>query len=156
MAQWSFWQAAKRDPDHLALVEPDGRELTAGELLAGANRVVHGLRALGLAAGDTVGTLLPNSAAPLIVAATLAVGNFIILEAFLSFLGLGIQAPTPSWGNLLQDAQSYSPFITDINPTKEIRGYLILFPGLMILLTVLSINFMGDALRDALDPRLKM
>jgi peptide/nickel transport system permease protein len=100
--------------------------------------------------------LMPNSAAPLIVAATLAVGNFIIIEAFLSFLGLGIQAPTPSWGNLLQGAQQYSPFITDINPTKEIRGYLILFPGLLILLTVLSINFMGDALRDALDPRLKM
>jgi peptide/nickel transport system permease protein len=100
--------------------------------------------------------LMPNSAAPLIVAATLAVGGFIIDEAFLSFLGLGIQAPTPSWGNLLQRAQEYSSFITDINPTKEIRGYLILFPGLLILLTVLSINFMGDALRDALDPRLKM
>ena len=62
MAQWSFWQAAQRDPDHLALVEPDGRELTAGELLAGANQVVHGLRALGLSTGDTVATLLPNSA----------------------------------------------------------------------------------------------
>jgi peptide/nickel transport system permease protein len=100
--------------------------------------------------------LMPNSAAPVIVAATLAVGDFIITEAFLSFLGLGIQAPTPSWGNLLQGAQEYSSFITDINPTKEIRGYLILFPGFLILLTVLSINFMGDALRDALDPRLKM
>ncbi len=103
--------------------------------------------------------LLPNSLAPIIVAATLAVGEFIIYEAFLSFLGLGIQAPTPSWGNLLQNAQGYATFITDIkglNPTNEIRGYLVLFPGLMILLTVLSINFMGDALRDALDPRLKM
>ncbi|MFL5732579.1 MAG: ABC transporter permease [Chloroflexia bacterium] len=100
--------------------------------------------------------LMPNSAAPLIVAATLSVGAFIITEAFLSFLGLGIQAPTPSWGNLLQGAQEYSSFITDVNPAKEIRGYLILFPGLLILLTVLSINFMGDALRDALDPRLKM
>lgn len=100
--------------------------------------------------------LMPNSLAPLIVAATLAVGEFIIVESFLSFLGLGIQAPTPSWGNLLQGAQEYSSFITDINPTKEIRGYLILFPGFLILLTVLSINFIGDALRDALDPRLKM
>jgi long-chain acyl-CoA synthetase len=63
MAQWSFWQAAQREPDHLALVEPDGRELSAGELLAGCNRVVHGLRSLGLSAGDTVATLLPNSAA---------------------------------------------------------------------------------------------
>lgn len=100
--------------------------------------------------------LMPNSMAPIIVAATLAVGDFIITEAFLSFLGLGIQPPIPSWGNMLENGRNYSMFITDINPTKEIRGYLILFPGLMILLTVLSINFMGDALRDALDPRLKM
>ena len=63
MAQWSFWQAAQREPDHLALVKPDGRELSAGELLAGCNRVVHGLRARGLQAGDTVAALLPNSAA---------------------------------------------------------------------------------------------
>jgi peptide/nickel transport system permease protein len=100
--------------------------------------------------------LMPNSIAPVTVAATLAVGEFIITESFLSFLGLGIQEPTPSWGNLLQGAQEYSSFITTINPTQEIRGYLILFPGFMILLTVLSINFIGDALRDALDPRLKM
>jgi peptide/nickel transport system permease protein len=100
--------------------------------------------------------LIPNSMAPVIVSATLSVGDFIITEAFLSFLGLGIQQPTPSWGNLLQGSQEYASFITDINPTREIRGYLILFPGLLILITVLSINFMGDALRDALDPRLKM
>jgi peptide/nickel transport system permease protein len=99
--------------------------------------------------------LMPNSIAPIIVAATLAVGEFIITESFLSFLGLGIQDPTPSWGNLLQGSQEYASFITDVNPTQEIRGYLILFPGFMILLTVLSINFIGDALRDALDPRLK-
>ncbi len=100
--------------------------------------------------------LMPNSIAPITVAATLAVGQFIIAESFLSFLGLGIQEPTPSWGSLLQGAQEYASFITDINPMREIRGYLILFPGFMILLTVLSINFIGDALRDALDPRLKM
>ncbi|MFN2543851.1 MAG: AMP-binding protein, partial [Actinomycetota bacterium] len=63
MAQWSFWEAAQREPEHLALVEPEGRELTAGELFAGSNRLVHGLRALGLRAGDTVATLLPNGAA---------------------------------------------------------------------------------------------
>jgi peptide/nickel transport system permease protein len=100
--------------------------------------------------------LMPNSIAPIIVAATLAVGDFIITESFLSIHGLGIQDPTPSWGNLLQNSQESASFITNINPTQEIRGYLILFPGLMILLTVLSINFIGDALRDALDPRLKM
>jgi peptide/nickel transport system permease protein len=100
--------------------------------------------------------LMPNSMAPIIVAATLAVGDFIITESFLSFLGLGIQDPVPSWGNLLQGGQENAAFITTINPTEDVRGYLILFPGFLILLTVLSINFIGDALRDALDPRLKM
>ena len=100
--------------------------------------------------------LMPNSLAPIIVAATLAVGDFIITESFLSFLGLGIQDPVPSWGNLLQAGQENAAFITTINPTEDVRGFLILFPGFLILLTVLSINFIGDALRDALDPRLKM
>jgi peptide/nickel transport system permease protein len=100
--------------------------------------------------------LMPNSLAPLLVAATLAVGGFIISETALSFLGLGIQQPTPSWGNMMTSSAQDAWFITNLNPTEEIRGYLILFPGFMILLTVLSINFIGDALRDALDPRLKM
>jgi len=99
--------------------------------------------------------LLPNSFAPIIVAATLSVGAFIISESALSFLGLGIRDPMPSWGNMLESAREYMQFITNINPFEEIRGYLILFPGMLILLTVLSINFIGDALRDALDPRLK-
>lgn len=99
--------------------------------------------------------LLPNSFAPIIVAATLAVGGFIIAESALSFLGLGIRDPMPSWGNMLEGSREYMQFITNINPFQEIRGYLVLFPGLLILLTVLSINFIGDALRDALDPRLK-
>lgn len=100
--------------------------------------------------------LMPNSLAPLLVAATLGVGGFIISETALSFLGLGIQQPTPSWGNMLTSSSEYTWYVTQLDPTKEIRGYLIMFPGLMILLTVLSINFIGDALRDALDPRLKM
>jgi len=99
--------------------------------------------------------LVPNSLAPIIVIATLGVGEFIIAESALSFLGLGIQDPTPSWGNMLEGSRQYMEFITNINPFEDIRGYLVLFPGLMILLTVLSINFIGDALRDALDPRLK-
>ncbi len=89
------------------------------------------------------------------MAATLGVGGFIIAESALSFLGLGIRDPTPSWGNMLEGSREYMQFITNINPFEEIRGYLILFPGMLILLTVLSINFIGDALRDALDPRLK-
>lgn len=90
--------------------------------------------------------LLPNSLAPVIVAATLAVGGAILGESALSFLGLGIAPPTPSWGNMLQRAQEYiwnAP-------------HLAIFPGLFIFITVLSFNFLGDGLRDALDPRLKI
>jgi peptide/nickel transport system permease protein len=90
--------------------------------------------------------MLPNSLAPLIVAATLAVGDFIISESALSFLGYGIKPPVPTWGNMLSDVNNY--FLE--------HPLLAFYPGLAILLTVVSINFMGDALRDALDPRLKM
>jgi peptide/nickel transport system permease protein len=137
--------------------------LTLSRLVRGSILSLRGLdfveatRALG--AGNRriiMRHLMPNSLAPIIVSATLAVGSFIIAESALSFLGLGIKPPTPSWGNLLQNAREYSWHITQLNPFQEIRGYLVLFPGLLILLTVLSINFIGDALRDALDPRLKM
>lgn len=90
--------------------------------------------------------LLPNAMAPIIVAATLDVGGAILTEAALSYFGVGIQPPTPSWGNMLQNAQSYlwtSP-------------WLAFWPGAMIFLTVLCFNFFGDGLRDALDPRLKI
>ena len=87
--------------------------------------------------------MLPNSIAPIIVAATLGVAQAIIAESTLSFLGLGIQPPTPSWGNMLQDAQD------ELNRAP----WLAIFPGLVIFLAVVSINFIGDGLRDALDPR---
>ena len=89
--------------------------------------------------------ILPNTISPIVVAATLTVGQAIIMEASLSFLGLGVQPPTATWGNMLFRAQSYlvdSPWIA-------------FFPGLMILITVLCINFIGDGLRDALDPHAK-
>jgi peptide/nickel transport system permease protein len=89
--------------------------------------------------------LLPNALAPMLVHATLEVGNFIILESALSFLGLGISPPTPSWGNMLSAFQTY----------MRIAPWVTLFPGSMIFITVLSINFIGDGLRDALDPYLK-
>jgi peptide/nickel transport system permease protein len=89
--------------------------------------------------------LLPNSMAPMIVATTLGAGNAIRLESFISFLGLGIQPPTPSWGNLLTNAQQYLIF----------APWVAFFPGLVIFLTLLSVNFLGDGLRDALDPRLR-
>ena len=90
--------------------------------------------------------ILPNALAPVIVAATFGMANAILLEAGLSFLGLGVQPPTPSWGNMLRDAQSLT--------VLESMPWLWIPPGTMIGLAVLSINFIGDGLRDALDPYL--
>jgi peptide/nickel transport system permease protein len=87
--------------------------------------------------------LLPNALGPLLVASTLAVGDVILLEAGLSFLGLGIQPPTPSWGGMILDSK-------EVLVSAPWTG---IFPGLAILITVLSVNLFGDALRDALDPR---
>jgi peptide/nickel transport system permease protein len=86
--------------------------------------------------------ILPNSIGPIIVAATLGLGYAIIEESGLSFLGFGIQPPTPSWGNLLSNAQEQF--------TKY--PWLAIFPGLMIFLSIISINYIGDGLRDAVDP----
>jgi peptide/nickel transport system permease protein len=87
--------------------------------------------------------ILPNTIAPIIVAATLEIASAILLEAYVSFLGLGIQPPTPSWGNIISGALE----------VIYRAPWMAIFPGLMITLTVLSINFIGDGLRDALDPR---
>jgi peptide/nickel transport system permease protein len=87
--------------------------------------------------------ILPNSVAPIVVSATLGVANAILSEAYISFLGLGVQPPTATWGNMLEGAYNY----IDKAP------WLWIYPGLLIVLTVLSINFVGDGLRDALDPR---
>ncbi|ERT04447.1 binding--dependent transport system inner membrane component family protein [Lyngbya aestuarii BL J] len=89
--------------------------------------------------------ILPNVLSPIIVAATLAVGNAIITESTLSFLGLGFPPDVPTWGRMLYDAQNYI----------ETAPYMALFPGLAIFLTVLCINYVGDGLRDALDPQSK-
>ncbi|RSK26468.1 ABC transporter permease [Bacillus sp. HMF5848] len=89
--------------------------------------------------------ILPNAMGPIIVSATLQVGGIILSEAALSYLGLGIQPPTPSWGNMLQDAQNYTIMLK--------APWYPIAPGLMILITVLSFNFVGDGLRDALDPK---
>ena len=89
--------------------------------------------------------LLPNVLPVLIVAASLGVGQIILIEAALDFLGLGIQPPTPSWGNMLTNAESY--FFHS--------GWLVVFPGVTIFVTVLASNIFGNAVRDAFDPRLK-
>lgn len=86
--------------------------------------------------------LLPNTIAPLVVSATLGIANAILLEAYASFLGLGVRGATATWGNMLDSAYRY----------LETAPWLWFFPGTLILLTVLGINFVGDGLRDALDP----
>ena len=92
--------------------------------------------------------ILPNVVAPIIVAATFGIAGAILTEAGLSFLGLGIKPPTPSWGNMINEAQQ----LTII----ESKPWIWLGPGLMITLSVLAINFIGDGLRDALDPRMTL
>ncbi len=89
--------------------------------------------------------ILPNTLAPILVAATLNTANAILLESYISFLGYGIQPPQASWGNMLTNAQS----------DFQVDAWLAFFPGLAITLAVASFNFIGDGLRDALDPRLR-
>ncbi|MGH6946387.1 MAG: ABC transporter permease [Kiloniellales bacterium] len=104
-------------------------------------RAAHALGAGPLAV--MVRHILPNVASPILVATTLSVGNVILLESVLSFLGLGIAPPTPSWGNMLTNAQE---LIWD-------APALAIYPGLLIFVTVIAFNFLGDGLEQALDPR---
>ncbi len=90
--------------------------------------------------------LTPNIAAPLLVAATLKVAAAVLMESYISYLGYGVQAPLASWGNMLTNAQGYFDTVP----------WLAILPGLMITLTVMGFNFLGDGLRDALDPKLRM
>ena len=87
--------------------------------------------------------LIPNSLGPMIVYTTLTIPSVILLESFLSFLGLGIQAPQSSWGSLISDGVE----------TMEEYPWLLIFPALFLSLTLFSLNFLGDGLRDALDPK---
>lgn len=127
----------------------------------GVARLVHGSvltlrgqefiqasRAMGSGQGQIIFRhLIPNSFAPIIVAATLGFGGVIISESALSFLGFGVMPPVPTWGNMLNEARAA--------PLQDLFTQA-LFPGVFIFVTVLSVNFIGDGLRDALDPRLKM
>ncbi|MGC2855485.1 ABC transporter permease [Novispirillum sp. DQ9] len=123
---------------------------TAARLSRGATLAVKQrefvLAAVALGAGPgriMARHLLPNVVSPVIVAATLSIGNVILLESALSFLGLGIQPPLPSWGNMLTNALE----------TVWAAPALAFWPGFLILLTVVSVNMVGDGLQDALDPR---
>jgi len=124
---------------------PAFARITRGEVLSQRERdYVQAAQALG--AGDgrlIVRHLLPNISGALIVQTSLAIANAILAEASLSFLGLGIQPPTPSWGSMLNAARGY---LTD-------APWMALFPGLAIFLAVLAFNLIGDGLREALDPR---
>jgi peptide/nickel transport system permease protein len=104
-------------------------------------------RALGMSHARIVfGQILPNLVSPIVVVATLQIAQVIILESFLSFLGLGVQPPTPAWGNMLGEGRVYM-----LN-----SWWIAAFPGLAIFITTLVINLMGNGLRDWLDPHMKL
>ena len=105
-------------------------------------------RALGASSASTMFRhILPNVIPIVIIAATRRLGTLVLAEAALSFLGFGVRPPTPTWGNMLTEAQQYI--------LRDDALHLVLYPGIMITLTVLCIYIIGDGLRDALDPRLK-
>jgi peptide/nickel transport system permease protein len=89
--------------------------------------------------------LIPNSLSPMIVQMTMGIGGAILLGSMLSFVGLGVPAPTPEWGTMLADGRSY----------MRDYGYMVIYPGIAVIITVLAFNLLGDGLRDALDPKLK-
>jgi len=126
---------------------PQTARLVRGEILSLREReFIQAGRALGFSRPRIIlRHLLPNTLGPVIVAATLGIGDTIVLEAGLSFLGLGVQPPTPSWGTMVADGRNY------------LLGawWISTFPGLAIVALVLSFNLAGDGLRDALDPRLR-
>ncbi|MEZ4507291.1 MAG: ABC transporter permease [Thermomicrobiales bacterium] len=122
--------------------------LVRGQVLSVMNQpFIEAANSTGVRTGRMLSRhVLPNSFVPIVVASTLGVANAMLSEAALSFLGLGIQPPTPSWGNMLNAAQSLQVLVNE--------PWVWIGPGLAIALTVLSINFLGDGLRDALDPHL--
>jgi len=126
---------------------PGTARIVRGEVLSLREReFVQAATALGFSKRRIIlRHLIPNALGPVIVAATLGIGNTIVMEAGLSFLGLGVQPPTPSWGTMVADGRNVL-----LN-----AWWLSTFPGLAIVFTVLSFNLVGDGLRDALDPRLR-
>jgi peptide/nickel transport system permease protein len=125
------WMAAARLVRGSILSLKEQEFILAARVLGARDRTIIGAH------------IVPNVIAPLLVAVTLGIGNAILFEAALSFLGLGIQPPTPSWGNMLHNAQDM----------VQHAPMLAVLPGLLILFTVISFNYVGDGLRDAIDPR---
>ena len=126
---------------------PGLARLVRGQALALREReFVEAARALGIPSGQIIRRhVLPNLLSPIVVAATIDIAGVIIAEATLSFLGIGVQDPLPSWGKMISVARTSHYWRS--NPA------LVIYPALCLSLTVLSLNFLGDALRDALDPR---
>jgi peptide/nickel transport system permease protein len=126
---------------------PGTARIVRGEVLSLREReFIEAARALGFSRRRIIlRHVIPNALAPVIITATLGIGNVIVLEAGLSFLGLGLQPPTPSWGSIVSDGRSY---LLD-------AWWISTFSGLAIVLTVVAFNLVGDGLRDALDPRLR-
>lgn len=130
----------------IASTAPFVRVARAAVLTVRGEEYIESTRAIGMREWKIVlFHILPNCVSQIIVQATLRVGSAIISAAQLSFLGLGVPAPAPEWGSMLSAGRS---FIRD-------HSYMTLYPGLAIMLTVLSLNLIGDGLRDALDPKLK-
>jgi len=132
----------------LALVNwPSMARLVRGQALSLREKeFVEAARAIGVSGwGIVTRHLLPNMLSPIIVAMTVDVASVILAEATLSFLGIGIQPPYPSWGRMISDARPY----------LRSAPMLLFYPSLALAITVLAFNFFGDALRDALDPRLR-
>jgi peptide/nickel transport system permease protein len=126
---------------------PSSARIVRGEVLSLREReFVEAARALGLSSPRIIlRHIIPNVLGPVIVAATLGLGNIILIEAGLSYLGLSVQPPTPSWGTMINDGREY----------LLQAWWATTFPGLAIVATVISFNLIGDGLRDALDPRLR-
>lgn len=125
------------------------RLMRGGVLVAREREFVEAARALGVSTATVMFRhILPNTFAPVLVAATFRTAQAILLEASLSFLGMGVQPPQASWGNMLYDAQSIT--------TVAEMPWIWMPPGFAIVLAVLAINFIGDGLRDALDPKMKV
>jgi peptide/nickel transport system permease protein len=126
---------------------PGTTRIVRGDVLSLREReFIHAAQALGMGRARIIGRhLVPNVMAPVIVAATLGIGNTIVMEAGLAFLGLGVQPPTPTWGSMVAEGRD------------NLLGawWVATFPGLVIVLVVLAFNLVGDGLRDALDPRLR-
>jgi len=126
---------------------PGTTRIVRGEVLSLREReFIEAARALGFSRSRIIlRHVIPNVLAPVIVASTLGIGNVIVLEAGLSFLGMGLQPPTPSWGSMVADGRDH----------LLAAWWISTFPGLAIVLTVVAFNLVGDGLRDALDPRLR-